>query len=180
MIAPSPLPSLRISVGIEKAGWNRSLPEAAKIGRQAARRAVKAGLATTRPRPRMLARQETLALSLVLADDASVQALNHSYRGKNKPTNVLSFAALDSGAAPHHLPAGMPLHLGDVILALETLKAEAREQGKSFKQHFTHLVVHGVLHLLGFDHERDQDARVMEELERNVLAGLGWPDPYLS
>jgi probable rRNA maturation factor len=173
-------PSLRISVGIEKTGWKKSLPDAARIARLAARRAVKASLATTQRRARMLAEQDVLALSLVLADDEAVRALNRDYRGKDKPTNVLSFAALDSGTIPPHLPAGMPLHLGDVILALETLKAEARAQRKTFRQHFTHLVVHGVLHLLGFDHERDQDARVMENLERNVLAGLGLPDPYLS
>lgn len=191
MTAPSrsASPSLRIAVGIEKAGWKKSLPDAAKIGRLAARRAVKASLATSQPtnrgRARMLAKQDVLALSLVLSDDAGVRVLNRDYRGKDKATNVLSFAALDSGPLDSgrgvpHLPAGMPLYLGDVILALETLKTEAKAQGKSFKQHFTHLVVHGVLHLLGFDHERDRDARIMENLERNVLAGLGLPDPYLS
>jgi probable rRNA maturation factor len=181
----TPFPSLRIAVGIEKAGWNRALPEAAKIGRQVARRAVKAALATSHARIRQLAGRRVLELALVLADDAGVQVLNRTYRGKDKPTNVLSFASLDSGpleTAPrrHTLPAEMPLHLGDVVLALETLKTEARAQRKTFKQHYSHLVAHGVLHLLGFDHERDQDARRMEDLERDILAGLGWPDPYQS
>lgn len=173
-------PSIRIAVGIEKAGWKKALPEAARIGRQAARRTVKAGLATQLGKVPILAGRDALELSLVLSGDAEVQVLNRDYRGKDKPTNVLSFAALDSQSSPHTLPAETPCHLGDVVLALETLKSEAREQRKTLKQHYTHLVVHGVLHLLGFDHERARDARHMEGLERDVLAGLGWPDPYLS
>jgi probable rRNA maturation factor len=178
-------PSIRIAVGFERAGWRKALPEAARIGRQAARRALKAGLGSAHGKGATLKGQEVLELSLVLSDDAAIQVLNRDFRGKDKPTNVLSFAALDSlpldsGRPAHTLPAGMPCHLGDVVLALETLKAEARVQRKSLKQHYSHLVVHGVLHLLGFDHERAKDARHMEDLERDVLAGLGWPDPYLS
>lgn len=190
--APStrPAPSIRIAVGIEKSGWNRVLPDAVKIGRQAARRALKAALASGLARGPRLARQKTLQLSLVLENDAAVQALNRDFRGKDKPTNVLSFAALDGtpleiGRGRAKLPPDTPIYpepvyLGDVILALETLKAEAKEQRKTLRQHYTHLVVHGVLHLLGFDHMRLTDARRMEDLERVVLAGLGWPDPYVS
>ncbi len=129
----------------------------------------------------------------MLENDTGMRVLNRDYRGKDKPTNVLSFAALDDapatpgdsalesrGKAPKLPPADLPLYLGDVILALETLKKEAKDQGKSLRQHYVHLVVHGVLHLLGFDHERAKDAQAMEDLERVVLAGLGWPDPYLS
>ena len=181
-------PSVRIAVSIEKSGWRKSLPEAAKIGRLAARRALKAALASGMARGPILAKTAALELSLVLENDAGMRTLNRDYRGKDKPTNVLSFAALDGvaesalesrGKAPN-FPAGIPIYLGDVILALETLKKEAKGQGKSLKQHYVHLVVHGVLHLLGFDHERAKDALVMENLERVVLADLGWPDPYLS
>lgn len=187
--APAPstrlAPSIRIAVGIEKSGWNRALPDAAKIGRQAARRALKAALASGLARGPRLARQKALQLSLVLESDAAVQALNRDFRGKDKPTNVLSFAALDAapleiGRGKAKLPADMPVYLGDVILALETLKSEAKDQRKTLRQHYTHLVVHGVLHLLGFDHMRLPDAKRMEDLERVVLAGLGWPDPYVS
>ena len=105
-------------------------------------------------------------LSLVLADDATVRALNKQWRRQDKPTNVLSF------------PGGDPIMLGDVIVAFETVRREAADQGKTLGDHLSHLVVHGVLHLLGHDHVQDCDADVMEGLERRVLAGLGIADPY--
>ncbi|HEU5047604.1 MAG TPA: rRNA maturation RNase YbeY [Rickettsiales bacterium] len=104
-------------------------------------------------------------LSVVLADDAFVQGLNHQYRGKDKPTNVLSFP-------------GEGEELGDIVLAFETLKREAKEQKKSFRAHCAHLVVHGVLHLLGHDHENDKDAARMEAQEIAMLAKLGFSNPY--
>jgi probable rRNA maturation factor len=111
-------------------------------------------------------------LSISLADDAAVRAANRNWRAKDKPTNVLSFPAV----SPAKL-AQAPF-LGDVILALETIEAEAREQEKTLVDHATHLVVHGVLHLLGFDHTTASDAERMEETERRVLATLGISDPY--
>lgn len=117
-------------------------------------------------------------ISMVLADDATVQGLNRDWRGKDKPTNVLSFAALDDDEAP--LPEGAPLLLGDIVLAFETCAREAEEQGKTLADHFAHLVVHGVLHLLGYDHEQDDEAEAMEALEVAVLARLGVADPYLG
>ncbi len=117
-------------------------------------------------------------VSLVLADDATVQGLNRDWRGKDKPTNVLSFAALDDEDAPQ--VDGAPLLLGDVILAFETCRAEAEEQGKPLTDHLSHLVVHGVLHLLGYDHEEDEtEAEEMERLEAAILARFGIADPYL-
>lgn len=104
-------------------------------------------------------------ISVVLADDAFVHELNHQYRGKDKPTNVLSFP-------------GEGEELGDIVLAFETLKREAKEQKKSFRAHCAHLVVHGVLHLLGHDHENDKDATRMEAQEVAVLAKLGFSNPY--
>lgn len=184
MTSGANIPGLRIAIEVARQGWTRSLPDAAKLGRQAARRALKAGLASGQPRPASLAGRPSLQCALILSDDAPVRVLNRDYRGKDQPTNVLSFAALDglpldSKGLAHHFPTDAPIHLGDVILALGTLKREAREQHKSLKQHYVHLVVHGVLHLLGFDHMRARDALRMEALEREVLAGLGWPDPYL-
>lgn len=126
---------------------------------------------------------------LALSTDADVQVLNRDFRGFNKPTNVLSFPALehpldlaDAGAGnanPEH-PASDddPMHLGDIILAEETLLREAREQGIAPFDHYTHLVVHGLLHLIGLDHETDDEAERMEALETRILATLGIADPY--
>lgn len=107
-------------------------------------------------------------VSVLLTDDAEVKTLNADFRAKDRPTNVLSFPAPDF-AAPH---------LGDVALALETCAREAKDQGKTLGDHLSHLVAHGVLHLLGWDHEIEAEAEAMEALEREVLAGLGIADPY--
>ncbi|SRR5579859_168471 len=118
---------------------------------------------------------ERLEVSLLLTDDAQVQALNRDYRQQDKPTNVLSFAALDEDSP---IPSDGPILLGDVIVARETTEREAAEEDKRLVHHLAHLVVHGVLHLLGYDHMEDDEAEEMESLERSILAGLGVPDPY--
>lgn len=113
------------------------------------------------------------ALSIVLADDEYVQQLNKQYRGKDKPTNVLSFPA------DAHDPMAEPGYLGDMVISIDTLKREATVQGKKFDHHYLHLVVHGMLHLLGYDHEVEQDAQKMESLEIEILKEMGIPNPYL-
>ena len=125
---------------------------------------------------------EEAELCVVLADDAFVRTLNRTYRGKDKPTNVLSFPTGDIPVAvgPEPLVGMGPRLLGDVVLARETIGREADEQGKSFADHLSHLVVHGVLHLLGLDHEEDARAEEMEALERDILEDLGISDPYAS
>jgi probable rRNA maturation factor len=114
-------------------------------------------------------------VGIVLTDDAEQQRLNRDYRGQDKPTNVLSFALTDSGdpVAP-----GMPVLLGDIVLAFETVAREAAEQDKPLADHLRHLVVHGALHLLGFDHENAAEAAIMEAREAAILRRLGVPDPY--
>ena len=114
-------------------------------------------------------------VSIVLTDDAEQQRLNRTYRGKNAPTNVLAFALSDT-AGP--APPGAPQLLGDVILALETVAREAAEQHKTLADHLRHLVVHGTLHLLGFDHQDEAEAAAMEAREVEILQSLGVPDPY--
>lgn len=111
-------------------------------------------------------------LAVILSDDARVRQLNDLWRGKDQPTNVLSFPAAEGDEI-----ATAEL-LGDVVVAYETVAREAEREGKSFKAHFTHLVVHGTLHLLGFDHMDDSEAEEMEAAERAVLGGLGVADPY--
>ena len=112
---------------------------------------------------------------VALSDDASVHDLNLRYRGKDKPTNVLSFPASVAG---HPGAEVVPRALGDLVLAHETLVREAAEQGIPLAHHLQHLVVHGLLHLLGFDHETERDAEEMEAIEVEILAGLGIPNPY--
>jgi probable rRNA maturation factor len=109
-------------------------------------------------------------ISVTFCDDAAIRALNARWRGKDQPTNVLSFPT------PGALDA-KPL-LGDVIVAYETVAREAAEQGKTLRDHAAHMVVHGFLHLIGYDHETAAEAEGMEALERGVAAALGFPDPY--
>ncbi|MHB1111068.1 MAG: rRNA maturation RNase YbeY, partial [Devosia sp.] len=107
----------------------------------------------------------------VLTDDAEQRVLNRDWRGIDKPTNVLSFPQIE----PFSPLIGI---LGDITLARETLEREAKEFEKSFEDHFTHLVVHGFLHILGYDHVEEADALVMEGLETQILASMGIADPY--
>lgn len=111
-------------------------------------------------------------LVVLLTDNAEMQSLNAEYRDKDKPTNVLSFPAPDL-----QIP-GQPPHLGDMALGYEICAQEATEQGKTLVAHLSHLVVHGTLHLLGYDHLDETEAEAMESLERKILEGLGFPDPY--
>jgi len=141
-------------------------------------RAAKAAFAAGRGhQPALDQAAGPLEIELTLSSDEVVRRLNREWRGKDKPTNVLSFPAVDA-AALARLPKSAPCPLGDVILALGTCTREAAEQGKPLAAHAQHLVVHGVLHLLGYDHEDERQAQEMEGLERQVLAGLGIPDPY--
>ena len=115
-------------------------------------------------------------LAVVLADDAMVRALNADYRGIDKATNVLAFAYRDCQ------PPAAPLAgdaLGDVVISLETTADEAEISGRSLREHLSHLVIHGVLHLLGYDHGNARDAKTMEKLEIRALAGIGISNPYV-
>ncbi len=115
-----------------------------------------------------------LEISMVLANDDLVQILNSEYREKDSPTNVLTFASLDD----ENIPDTGLLHLGDVILSYQTIEREAREQGKFLLDHIKHLTVHGVLHLLGYDHEDEDEANDMETLEIRILENIGVQNPY--
>jgi probable rRNA maturation factor len=107
-------------------------------------------------------------LAIVLTDDSTIRALNRDWRGVDKPTNVLAFPTQQAAAG----------HLGDIVLAFETISREARGERKPLAHHLAHLAVHGFLHLVGFDHERPKDALEMERTERKILRQLAIPDPY--
>ena len=111
-------------------------------------------------------------LSILLSDDDHIRSVNQEWRGIDKPTNVLSFPAVDVNKI-----SKAPF-LGDIIIAYETVKREAESESKAFADHFTHLVIHGFLHLLGYDHIEESDAEKMESLEVDLLAELNIPDPY--
>jgi probable rRNA maturation factor len=144
-----------IDVEIEDAAWTAALPDAEALTRAAAEAALAEAATPSN-------------LTILLTDDATVAELNARFRQQDKPTNVLSFPA----------PPNPEQHLGDVALAYGVCAREAHEQGKPIAHHLQHLVAHGVLHLLGYDHVSDAQAQAMEGLERTVLAGLGVPDPY--
>jgi len=117
--------------------------------------------------------RQPVELGLLFSDDARIRLLNNQWRGKDKPTNVLSFPAF-----PIAVGAELPPMLGDIVLAAETVRGESELESKPLMHHIAHLVVHGLLHLIGHDHETDAEADVMEGLERRVLARLAIPDPY--
>jgi probable rRNA maturation factor len=115
-------------------------------------------------------------LAVMLTDDSGIRTLNSNWRGIDKPTNVLSFPALQPTGTGTSSDA--PRMLGDIAIAYETTRKEADEEEKPFDHHLSHLAIHGFLHLIGYDHEKDDDAEAMESLEQEILAQLGIPDPY--
>jgi probable rRNA maturation factor len=150
--------SLAVEIVRHEAGWTR-----AKITDAVLRRAARAAYRAASPR------RGDGRVALLLANDAEMRALNRTWRGKDTPTNVLSFpadAVMDRG------------FLGDIVLACETPQREAKEQGIALVDHVSHLVIHGVLHLLGFDHADAEEAERMEGVERIALAAIGIADPY--
>ncbi|MDP5370298.1 MAG: rRNA maturation RNase YbeY [Pseudomonadota bacterium] len=116
-------------------------------------------------------------ISILFTDDSYIKDLNKTYRGKDKPTNVLSFSGYCKDFL-QILPHTEDIPLGDIIFALETIRAEATQQNKPFENHLNHLFVHGLLHLLGFDHETEPEAAIMEQLEIEILSTLLIPNPY--
>ncbi len=164
-----PLPAvgegLTLTVIKEDAGWTADLPRAKKLADAAFAAVVQA---------EKLSRKR-FTVDLTLSNNRTVKKLNRDWRSKDKPTNVLSFP-METLDRP--VPRGYVRQLGDIILARETLKREAREQGKPLADHYQHLVVHGLLHLLGYDHMTDDEAEEMEAREVRILARLGVSDPY--
>ena len=144
-----------IEIEVEDAAWSAALPEVEAV----VERAAKAALGTLQG-----------DVVILLTDDEAVREINARFRDRDRPTNVLSFPAAES-AFPH---------LGDLTLAYGVCAREATEQGKTLSDHLSHLTVHGVLHLLGRDHEDDAEAEEMEDEERSILASLGVADPYTA
>lgn len=155
---------LTVDVSVAAPEWREMIPDVVTVVRDAAAAAWRAA-ANGRP--------VASELSVLLAGDETVRRLNAQHRGADRPTNVLSFPIGGDACGD-----GTPAMLGDVVLASGVVAREARAQGKAVAAHLRHLVVHGVLHLLGYDHESGPDAERMERLEVTILAELGVPDPY--
>ena len=154
--------AVSIDVAVASSAWPAACPAAAQLAEAAARAAL-AG------------EHRWLVIDIVLADDAELRRLNRTWRGNDAPTNVLAFPL---GEPPSLPGAGAPVLLGDIAVACETVMREAAEQGKPLAAHLQHLVVHGVLHLLGFDHQHEAESAAMEAREVEILRALGVPDPY--
>ena len=146
-----------IDIEVEDAAWTYAQAHAEQLARVAAQAVLDSEGAAADE-----------GVTILLTDDASVQALNTRFRERDGPTNVLSFPA----------PPNPEKHLGDIALAFGVCAREAEEQNKPLAHHLQHLVAHGVLHLLGYDHMTDAEAEAMEALERAILFGIGVPDPY--
>ncbi|HEY1981586.1 MAG TPA: rRNA maturation RNase YbeY [Xanthobacteraceae bacterium] len=164
-------PALKIDVLVASDRWKKNAKTAARtttasaIVRRAVTRAAAAVLSSNKGE-----------LAVVLTDDASIRLLNRDWRGVDAATNVLSFPAKPANKSADGKKTGE--HFGDIVLAFETITREACGEGKPFAHHLAHLAVHGFLHLVGYDHERDKDAQVMEDAERDILRQLAIPDPY--
>jgi probable rRNA maturation factor len=156
---PSRARAPAIDVVIASARWQRA-PRAAAIVRRAIGAAAPAGT-------------RGAELSVILTSDRAIRTLNRRWRGRDTPTNVLSFPAPPAAR-------GAPRHLGDIVIAFETVAREARAANKPLDHHVAHLALHGFLHLLGYDHESHRQAEAMERRERRILARLGVPDPYAA
>lgn len=162
--APDGSVPFAVDIRIDADGWEA--PETPNLHRLVAR-AVREAVAVAGLRA-----VPGSELGIVFADDAELRDLNRRYRGKDAPTNVLSFPVGDGDRGP---PG--PL-IGDIVVAYETVHQESTRQGLPFDDHLTHLIIHGLLHLFGYDHETDADAAIMEPLETEILAALGIADPY--
>lgn len=166
-----------IDISILTKRWLVAEKNVVALCRRSAKAALESGRASLPKQSQLRARSCVQEVSIALASDARVRTLNRTYRGKDKPTNVLSFPS-DDAATSQPMATDEPLMLGDVILAFETTRREAKLEQKAFGAHAAHLVVHGVLHLLGYDHLVDRDAQKMERLEQLTMKSLGFPDPY--
>ncbi|MBM08233.1 MAG: rRNA maturation RNase YbeY [Magnetovibrio sp.] len=164
---------ISVEVNVRDSGWNLKLINVKKLCRKAATAAWHAAEILDT----LDSTNNTAEVSISLIGDDEITELNKNYRARDRPTNVLSFPALDFWT-DRKPPPGAPLLLGDVVIALGITECEAREQEKSLANHLSHLVVHGTLHLFGYNHVKREDTKIMENLEKTVLASLAIPDPY--
>ncbi len=169
--------NLDIHLDVASVAWKNAFPKMRVKIKQAATRAF---LDAKKPAS---FKGRTFEINILLTTDATIRKLNKIYRGKDTPTNVLSFPQFEitNKRRPVDLkifPAKTAIPLGDIVLAYKTIVQESKDQKKTIENHVVHLIVHGTLHLLGYDHMIEKEAKIMEKLECDILAVLGYPDPY--
>jgi probable rRNA maturation factor len=173
--------TIDLATSITSSSWRETVPDIEELAHEAVQAALRIICVEFSLIPISDAPKPAVEISLVLTDDADIQAMNKDYRGKDKPTNVLSFSdtPLVQAELANAVLMEEPLLLGDIVLARETLVREAAEQNKNFRDHLTHLLVHGVLHLAGYDHLEENEANRMENLEIMILQSLHVSNPYV-
>lgn len=161
-------PEINVDINIEGNSWIEELPNIEEFTLNVCIEVIKYPEDEIPP--------ESLEVSVLLCGDQQIRKLNNAFRGKDKATNVLSFPA-DGEFDEHHHSSHIAF-MGDIAISFDTIKKEAAEQDKSFKDHYAHMLTHGMLHLLGFDHTQTDDAEIMEGLEVQILEKLGIKNPY--
>lgn len=164
-----------LNISINETLWENALPDYQDVSSHVVSSAI--NFINKHEPLDFFAPEKTLSFNLCLSNDSEVQALNKEFRGLDKPTNILSFANIDDTQFEQQLSSNK-IEMGDMIIALETLKREAEEKKISLHNHFCHLLTHGVLHLLGYDHIEDDEAEHMESFEVKILDLLNIPNPY--
>lgn len=157
--------NIEIDIDVQNSDWKTSIQNIEHLTRSAIEKALSMAMD----------KHPQMEISIVLSDDTFIQNLNKTYRHKDKPTNVLSFPMTEIEEIAESTPF---ISLGDVIVSFETIKRESEEQNKPLEHHYIHMLVHGCLHLLHFDHENDEDAEIMESKEIEILEQLGIKNPY--
>ena len=165
-----------VFIGINELAWEKALPEYQELSSHVVSLAV--NFINNREPLDFFNSKKTLLFNLCLSNDQEIHALNKEFRGYDKPTNVLSFANIDDPDFEKSLNTNDEIEMGDIIIALETLQKESQEKKISLHDHFCHLLTHGVLHLLGYDHIEDDEAEHMEAFEIEILNLLNIPNPY--
>ena len=161
-----------LNLNIGDKNWDDRLPDAAAVSENVFQTVI------NRLKPEFLQGKKEVGLNVELGGDEEIQALNRQFRNLDKPTNVLSFANIDDDDFFDALPEMTEVELGDIIIAFETMAAQSAELEIGFKEHYIHILVHGILHLLGYDHTEEEERKEMEALETRLLAEFNIADPY--
>ena len=161
-----------LNLNIGDKNWDDRLPDAAAVSENVFQTVI------NRLEPEFLQGKKEVGLNVELGGDEEIQALNRQFRNLDKPTNVLSFANIDDDDFFDALPEMTEVELGDIIIAFETMAAQSAELETDFKEHYIHILVHGILHLLGYDHMEEEERKEMEALETRLLAEFNIADPY--